>query len=159
MNAEDLRRLSNEAIERKARNERESEQNRRAQEAKESRQHEWANAAQAVADLNDNVRKAANQGKFETVVYRTWRFNVTSHCKKHWLTRECKGHSYDYSVPDYAQFVFNNCPAQLRPRWVVDFTNTCGGSADSRINVGQPAYPGYLHWSTYGYYLELRVSW
>jgi|SRR6185295_17475891 len=159
MNANDLRKLTNEAIERRARVERESEADRRLAAAKETRTNEWANAFEAVAKLNDNVHKAVNEGKFQTVVYRTWRFEVTEHCKKHWLTRECKGHWYEYTVPDYAQYVFNNCPPQINPRWFVDFTNTCGGSADSRINVGQSSYPGYLHWSTYGHYLELRVSW
>src|SRR5262245_23548828 len=104
MNSDYLRRLSNKAIERKAREARQGEEDRRALEAKRTRENEWANAFEAVAKLNDNVNKAANNGKFETVLYRTWRFPVTSHCKKHWLTRECKGHWYEYTVPDYARY-------------------------------------------------------
>jgi hypothetical protein len=72
MDADELRRIAREAPLRNAQEEAQAEAMKRKQRRDQLYEEEWRLARQAVADLDENIRKAADEGKYETVVYRAW---------------------------------------------------------------------------------------
>lgn len=159
MNADELRRLSQQAADRKkqesldaARKDAELQQRRKMM----GIEHEWAKAREAVATLEAKVREAANKGERALHVYSfdsTDECPVTVTCVKRLfsydqITKGCKDHRYSYQVPDYAQYVYENC-SQLNPRWSPGCNNLpcCRG--------GSETYPNH---SNYCYFF-LYVSW
>ena len=70
MDADELRRIAQEAPSRKAQEERQAEEKRKERHRRQLYEEEWNLARQAVAEMDSNIRKAANEGKHETAVYR-----------------------------------------------------------------------------------------
>ena len=157
MDADELRRIAREAPLRNAQEEAQAEAMKRKQRRDQLYEEEWRLARQAVADLDENIRKAADEGKYETVVYRAWANGILiiEHSPKYsWWDGFLKSEQFKYSVPDYAKFVFDHCPSALHPRW----------AGRHRYVASGPASDGYVYSRTYldlcnGLCIELHVGW
>lgn len=116
MNADELRRLSADAAERKKREAQDAQ--RKAAEEKQKRQREyyercWEHARKIVMELDATVRKAASESRREVHLYSLNSSNempVKVRCVRgifSHVTDPCKKHHYSYQLPDYAQYVYN----------------------------------------------------
>jgi hypothetical protein len=156
MNSDELRRIALEAPSRKAREEQQAEERKSQIRKQELREKEWTLATQAVAEMTDNIKKAAAEGKFEMVVYTAWAnaiFHIECRAKFSRWDGHLKKETFTYVVPDYAQYVFDHCPSQLKPRWV---------PSDRWVVLGPGCsdhHPGYRDEPSHGTYIALVVSW
>src|SRR5579864_6036544 len=110
MNADDLRRLSQEATER-AKREADDAQKAAAESqrklAQDRYEGEWKRAREIVAALETTVRAAASQGEHKCDVYyfhSSKECPVTVTCVQRFfsydqLTKGCKDHRYSYRLP------------------------------------------------------------
>ncbi len=160
MNADELRRITREAAERRASEAREKSRDRHLESLYGQ---EWGRARQAVAELRDNIHEAAREGQSEVVVYKIEEnelFSITFRQRKRRFGLGRQGHGdYQYTIPDYAQYVFDNCSAELNPHWVVACTSitSCRGPADGKAPTCIPSkFYLFVRSPTF---LELRVSW
>lgn len=165
MNPDELRKLSQQAAYRQQQDQERTATERTVREQQRRQElwnEEWRLARLAVAELESNVQKAASEGARETVVYRAlpndfFSMNHIDSEVKRWLT----GRWCNYSTPpEYAQYVFDNCPSQLNPRWTPDYHDRRTGGAISdggRVSSG-PHVRGYLELGA-PYSLGLKVSW
>lgn len=127
MNPDDLRRLAEDAESQRIERERERAEQQRADEAKwfqEEFEKKWAEARQAVKNLDSTVLNAAKGGARTAIVYvlregsylpRLFEYKK----KEHWWTgRDVSTCKFVGPMPDYAQYVYDHCPQNLNPRWV-----------------------------------------
>ena len=104
--------------------------------------YEWQLARKAVAELDDRVRAAAMRGQFEAEIYMAisggslrgmsgtqWGPKlphfVHAELEHVWegKTSTMRYKKKEFSVPDYAQHVFDSCTPSLNPRWEVRSNN------------------------------------
>ena len=72
----------------------------------------WSSARLTVNQIPSTLEDAARRGGTRTVEVYAAKVNV--HAWHHFF----KGMQYDYSVPDYAQYVFDYCEREgLNPHW------------------------------------------
>jgi len=115
MNADELRRLAENTPKRR----RQEEEKRRQESIRLWLEQEYTKARQAVAELDNNVRQAANAGMFEATVYKAEEFvsGAPAPVTRKRIIKK-RGRLEDWVVdivciPDYAQHVFASCPSNL----------------------------------------------
>jgi hypothetical protein len=166
MNADDLRRLTQDATERAKHEEQEALKRAAENEQLASKylyEAHWATAREAVAELETTLRKAASEGTRELHVYSfnsSKEFPATVTCVRRLfsydqITKGCKDHRYSYRVPDYAQYVYDHC-SRLNPRWSPGCSNLpCGRGGRETYFDGHGSGLGGQNYC----YFFLYVSW
>ena len=156
MNPDELRRLSQDARSRQADEQRKA-QERKEQDEQRKRQEawdlEWERARKAVADLNNAVEQAAKYGHSSAIVYTAHNslfLNSKTERRERgwWNTRTEWTTKLTTPIPEYAQFVYNSCPRNLNPEWIV------WQWQPTTRNINTPSYG-----SSPDPVLQLRVSW
>ena len=129
MNPDELRRFSQNAVAQRIEKEKQFVEKMAADQrgrVEAAIADEWEKARKAISDLDNTVTNAANRGERTVVVYKAHK-NIylprmfESKRKEHWWTGNEKiVTKYVGHIPDYAQYVCDNCPKNLKPRWITN---------------------------------------
>jgi len=126
MNPDELRKVAKGVHELRQQEEQQEEETRYKESFRLRAEQEWAKARQAVADLENVARRAAEAGQFEAAVYKTEQFYSPSmgfmleyrEINRGLFRKRNPDWVIDIRyIPDYAQYVFDSCPSNLSPHW------------------------------------------